>query len=109
MNDKDLENHANYNAADLAYLCEKGYSNAETAAIWDRDAHRGQGPQTHANAPGSGAKTTMLLMLRAFQTATCHIPDGEHRQEFEAMLKAQGIDDIDTLTGDFIELMNATR
>jgi len=55
------------------------------------------------------AKTTMILMLRAFQTADSHIPDGECRQKFEAMLKAQGIDDIDTLIGDFIELMNAAR
>jgi len=53
------------------------------------------------------AKTTMLLMLRAFQTADSHIPDGERREKFEAMLKAQGIDDIDALIGDFIELMNA--
>ncbi|MBI1373340.1 MAG: hypothetical protein GC159_11470 [Phycisphaera sp.] len=55
------------------------------------------------------AKTTMLLMLRAYQTADGHIPDGERREKFEAMLKAQGIDNIDTLIGDFIELMNAAR
>jgi len=53
------------------------------------------------------AKTTMILMLRAFQTADSQIPDGERREKFEAMLKAQGIDDIDTLIGDFIELMTA--
>ncbi len=58
-------------------------------------------------APGNNAKTTMLLMLRAFQSANCHIPDGERRERFEAMLKHQGIDDIDTLMGEFIELMNA--
>jgi len=55
------------------------------------------------------AKTTMLLMLRAFKTADSHIPDGECREKFESMLEAQGIDDIDTLIGDFIELMNAAR
>ena len=55
------------------------------------------------------AKTTMLLMLRAFQAAHCHIPDGERREKYEAMLKAQGIDDIDALIGDFIELMNTAR
>ena len=55
------------------------------------------------------AKTTMILMLRAFQTAESLIPDGERREKYEAMLKAQGIEDIDTLIGDFIELMNAAR
>jgi len=55
------------------------------------------------------AKTTMILMLRAFQTAESHIPDGERREKYEAMLKSQGIEDIDTLIGDFIELMNAAR
>ena len=55
------------------------------------------------------AKTTMILMLRAFQIAESHIQDGEHREKYEKMLKAQGIDDIDTLTGDFIELMAAAR
>ena len=54
----------------------------------------------------TGAKTTMILMLRAFQTANCHIPDGERRDHCDATLKAQGIDDIDTLINDFIELMN---
>jgi len=54
----------------------------------------------------TGAKTTMILMLRAFQTANCHIPDGERRDHFDATLKAQGIDDIDTLINNFIELMN---
>jgi hypothetical protein len=56
----------------------------------------------------ANAKTTMILMLRAFQTADSQIPDGERREKFEAMLEAQGIDDIDTLIGDFIELMSAT-
>lgn len=51
----------------------------------------------------------MILMLRAFQTAENLIPDGERREKYEAMLKAQGIEDIDTLIGDFIELMNAAR
>jgi len=55
------------------------------------------------------AKTTMILMLRALQTADSQIPDGERREKFEAMLKTQGIDDIDALIGDFIELMNAAR
>ena len=64
---------------------------------------------TTAKTNHDNAKTTLLLMLRAFQTADSHIPDGERRDHFEAMLKAQGIDDIDTLMGDFIELMNATR
>jgi len=64
---------------------------------------------TTAKTHHDDAKTTMLLMLRAYQTADNHIPDGERREKFEAMLKAQGIDDIDTLIGDFIELMNAAR
>jgi len=51
-------------------------------------------------------RTTMILMLRALQTATCHIPDGERRDHFDAMLKSQGIDDMDMLINDFIELMN---
>ena len=61
------------------------------------------------NTNRNNAKTTMILMLRAFQTADSQIPDGEGREKYEAMLKAQGIDDIDTLIGDFIELMTATR
>lgn len=61
--------------------------------------------KTHHN----NTKTTMILMLRAFQTAESHIPDGKRREKYEAMLKAQGIDDIDALVGDFIELMNAAR
>ncbi len=102
-----MKDHPNYNAVDLAYLREKGYSDDEIAAIWGRDADRGQGPQTHANGPGSRRKTTMLLLLRAFQAADSHVPH-DSRERYEAMLKAQGIDDIDTLIHEFIELMNAT-
>ena len=65
-------------------------------------------PQTH-DTDAKTAKTTMILMLRAFQTADSLIPDGERREKFEAMLKSQRIDDIDALIGEFIELMNATR
>lgn len=61
------------------------------------------------NTNRDNAKTTMILMLRAFQIAESHIQEGERREKYEAMLKAQGIDDIDTLTGDFIDLMAAAR
>ncbi|MCC5830154.1 MAG: hypothetical protein JJU36_11965 [Phycisphaeraceae bacterium] len=53
-------------------------------------------------------KTTMILMLRALRTAASHISDAD-QAKFEAMLKAQGIDDLDALIGDFIELMNASN
>ena len=48
-NNTSLNDHANYDATDLAYLREKGYDDAEILAIWDRDAAQGKGPQTHAN------------------------------------------------------------
>ncbi len=47
----NLKRHANYNAADLAYLREKGYTDAEILAIWDRDAALGKPAQKHLNGP----------------------------------------------------------
>ena len=64
---------------------------------------------TTKNETRDDAKTTMILMLRALQTADNFIPDGECRKQFNAMLKAQGIDDIDMLLGNFVELMNAVH
>jgi len=68
--DMNLKEHANYNAADLAYLREKGYSDDEIAAIWDRDAQRGQGPQTHANAPGISATVPAAISCPSGQGGT---------------------------------------
>ena len=42
-----IERHPNYHAADYAYLCEKGYSDAEILAIWDRDVALGLPAQKH--------------------------------------------------------------
>ena len=51
-------------------------------------------------------KTTINLLLRAFQAADCHVlDDAEHRAHYEAMLKDQGIDDIDVLLHDVCELL----
>ena len=101
-----IKNHANYSDDDYNYLNAKGYSDTEILAFWDRDAARGQGPCHHTNVPRNKAKTTMNLMLRAFQSADCHVlDDGEHRNHYEARLKMQGIDDVDDLVHDFIELM----
>lgn len=46
-----IENHANYHAADYDYLREKGYSDDEILAIWDRDAALGKPAQQHHNKP----------------------------------------------------------
>ncbi len=58
----------------------------------------------------NNAKTTMIMMLRAFQTADAHIPNNTYkRAHYGEMLESQGIDDIDQLIHDYIELMNATK
>jgi len=58
----------------------------------------------------NNAKTTMILMLRALQTADCHIQNNtSKRAHYASSLKAQGIDDIDQLIHDYIELMNTTK
>jgi len=44
-----IQRHTNYHAADYAYLREKGYSDAEILAIWDRDAALGLPAQKHLN------------------------------------------------------------
>ena len=46
-----VKTHTNYNAADYAYLQEKGYSDAEILAIWDRDAALGKPAQEHTHNP----------------------------------------------------------
>ena len=45
-----VKRHTNYNAADYAYLQEKGYSDAEILAIWDRDAALGKPAQRHLHS-----------------------------------------------------------
>ena len=56
------------------------------------------------------AKTTMLLMLRAFQAADDHILyDTEQRQHYEKVLASVGIDDMETLMHNYIELMNTFK
>jgi hypothetical protein len=42
-----IQHHTNYHAADYAYLREKGYSDEEILAIWDRDAALGLPAQKH--------------------------------------------------------------
>ena len=42
-----IKRHTNYNAADYAYLQEKGYSDTEILAIWCRDAALGKPAQKH--------------------------------------------------------------
>lgn len=42
-----IRRHANYHPADYTYLRNKGYTDAEILAIWDRDAAQGKGPQKH--------------------------------------------------------------
>ncbi len=37
-----IQRHANYSSVDYDYLSEKGYSDNEILAIWDRDASLGK-------------------------------------------------------------------
>ena len=56
------------------------------------------------------AKTTMVLMLRAFQAADDHILyDTEQRQHYEKVLASVGVDDMETLMHNYIELMNTIK
>ncbi|MFW5841553.1 MAG: hypothetical protein ACOCZE_13300 [Planctomycetota bacterium] len=48
---KRIRIHANYSAADYAYLREKGYSDDEILAIWDRDRGLGKPAQLHTAKP----------------------------------------------------------
>lgn len=41
---KKITSHKNWNASDYNHLSEKGYTNSEILAIWDRDAAQGKGP-----------------------------------------------------------------
>lgn len=45
-----LKSHKMWSPADYAYFREKGYSDAEVKAFWDRDAKSGNGPQTWEKA-----------------------------------------------------------
>jgi hypothetical protein len=39
-----LQQHANYDADDYAYVAAKGWTDAEIAARWDAEAKSGKGP-----------------------------------------------------------------
>ena len=39
-----LKNHKNFSAADYEYLSDKGHSDKEIKAIWDRDLAEGKEP-----------------------------------------------------------------
>ena len=43
---RKIRAHKQYTEVDYAYLSEKGYSNAEILAIWDRDTAWGKEPAT---------------------------------------------------------------
>ena len=49
MKNNAIQRHENYHPADYRNLREKGYSDKEIIAIWDRDKAQGKGPQTHEN------------------------------------------------------------
>jgi len=62
-------------------------------------------PKSEDEEKTPDTRTTHILMMRAFKTAECHVRD-EDRTHYEAMLKAQGVDDIDAMIHNFIELTN---
>jgi len=46
-NEKRIREHAMYSASDLRYLRDKGYSDEEILAFWDRDHAAGAEPVQH--------------------------------------------------------------
>lgn len=47
----DLKRHPMYSPSDLAYFQNKGYSNEEILAFWNRDLAAGHEPLHHRPAP----------------------------------------------------------